>query len=362
MRRGFFWYYLEKNDHPAPPVLPDIQNPCHRIRWHENNRFLFRVYYYEGKISIDFYHALSDAYGASRFLATLAAQYLRLLGHEIPPGESVLDINEPASSEELEDSFVRFASSKAKNKTHNSFVYHAKGERLPAHTMNITTGYIPVDILHAKAKSYGVTITEFLSSVLLDVMYHKQLNEKRKQKDVCVQIPVNLRNTFPSITLRNFSLCYSARINPNMGEYTFEEILRQVSLYLRYINNPKELNTMMSANLKLETNPFMRSIPLFLKNIGVGLAYQMIGEKKISIMLSNFGVARLPAEMEPFVERFILMTGPGRVNGARWAAVSYQNTLALTAANIYKESDMERELFTRLVKMGIPVKIESNRN
>ncbi len=27
MRRGLFWYYLEKNKYPAPPVLPDIKTP-----------------------------------------------------------------------------------------------------------------------------------------------------------------------------------------------------------------------------------------------------------------------------------------------------------------------------------------------
>ena len=31
MRRGFFWHYLEKNDRLAPPIQPDIQNPCHRV-------------------------------------------------------------------------------------------------------------------------------------------------------------------------------------------------------------------------------------------------------------------------------------------------------------------------------------------
>ncbi len=61
VRRGFFWHYLEKNDRLAPPIQPDIQNPCHRVNWRENNRFLFRVYYHEKRISIDFYHALSDA-------------------------------------------------------------------------------------------------------------------------------------------------------------------------------------------------------------------------------------------------------------------------------------------------------------
>ncbi len=362
LRRGFFWYYFEKNECLAPPVLPDIQNPCHRIRWHENKRFLFRVYYYESKISVDFYHALSDAYGASRFLSTLAAQYLRLLGIDIPPGEGLLNINEKATSAELEDSFMRFGSSKAKPKKREGYVYHARGKKMPAHTMNITTGFIPVNEINAKAKQYGATITEFIAAMLLDVLYHKQLEEKRKQKEISVQIPVNLRNSFLSNTLRNFSLCYDVRINPNMGEYSFEEILKQVSLYLRYINNPKELNAMMSSNLKLETNPFLRSFPLFMKKIGIGISFILTGERRTSILLSNLGVVNIPAEMRDHVERYILMTGPGKLNGARIGAVSFNNTLALTFANIYRESDIERELFTRMVKMGIPVKIESNRD
>jgi hypothetical protein len=172
---------------------------------------------------------------------------------------------------------------------------------------------------------------------------------------------VNLRNTFDSETLRNFSLCYDVRINPAMGDYTFEEIVRQVSLYLKYVNNPKELNAMMTANLKLETNLFMRLFPLFVKNIGIGIAFRLTAEKKTSVLFSNLGVVRLPEEMYEHVERCILMTGPGKLNGARVGAVSYRDTLAITFADIYEETDIEREFFTRLVKMGIPVKIESNR-
>lgn len=362
MRSGFFWYYLEEQRDNSPPIMPDVQNPCHRVKWNENNGYLFRVYYHENRISVEFYHALTDAYGTSRFISTVTAQYLRLQGHEILPGESVLDINEKASQDELTDAFRRFAT--AKNATHkmNQFVYHAKGTKMPAHMVNVTTGYIPVDQLKAKAKEYGVTITEFLAAVLLDVHYHHQLNHsEHKLKPVSVQIPVNLRNTFPTKTLRNFSLCYSAKIDPNLGEYTFEEIVRHVSAYLRYINNEKELNGMMSGNLKIESNMFARFLPLFVKNLGVGISFLITGEQSTSVLLSNLGIVKFPKEMEPFVENVLLMAGPGKLNGARCGAASYKNTLALTVANIYKENELERQIFTRLVKMGIHVKIESNR-
>lgn len=362
IRRGFFWYYLEKNKYEAPPVMEDIQNPCQRVRWNENLGFLFRVYYYKTRLSVEFFHALTDAYGASRFLMTLTACYLRLTGKDIPAGYSVLDINEQASSEELEDAFLKVTPSKVKKNRRKKFVYHARGTKMPAHMVNLTTGYMPVEVLKKEAKRYSVTITEFVAAVLVDVMYRKQLEEKRRQKEVSVQIPVNLRNTFGSQTLRNFSLCYDARIDPNLGEYTFEEILKSISLYLRYINNEKELRSMVTANLSLEKNFFMRGLPLFIKNAAIGLAFLITGEKTTSVLLSNLGVVKVPDEMNQYIDRVMLTAGPGKINGTRFTSVSCAGKFALSVANIYSESDIEREVFTRFVKMGIPVKIESNRN
>ncbi len=362
MRRGFFWNYFEKNPNEVPPVLPDIANPCHRMLWYENKRYLFRVYYYEKRIAVEFHHSLSDAFGASRFVMTLTAVYLRSTGKTIPNGESVLDIDAPPEPEEMEDAFLRFATSKVKSKRTRGFVYHFKAKRLPKHHISVTTGYMPVSVVKEISKRYGVTITEFLAAVLLETMYKLQKEQNKiKPKPVSVQIPVNLRNTFHSKTLRNFSLCYSTRIDPRRGEYTFEEILSQVSHYLRYINNPKELNAMMAGNIGLERNPLMRSLPLIVKNLAIGLAFKMTGEKTISGLISNIGIIKAPDELSQYIEKLMIMTGPGVVNGSRCASVTFNETLALSVANIFESTAIQRELFTSLVKHGVPVKIESNK-
>lgn len=362
MRRGFFWYYLEKNEHKIPPVQPDIKNPCYRIHWRENRGFLFRVYYYENKISVDFFHALTDGAGATSFVSTLAAEYLRLAGHKITPGEKVLDLDVKADPGELEDSFARYGDSKGKPRHREGFVYHAKGTKMPSHTANITTGYVSSGAVLAKAREYGVTVTEFFAALMLDILYRKKKRESRKQKQVSVQIPVDLRRWFPSKTLRNFTMCYDVRIDPSLGDYTFEEILKQVSLYLRYINNPKELNAMMTSNLKLERNFLLRAMPLAIKRAGIWISFILTGERRTSFLLSNVGVVKLPADMREHVNHFIFMPGPGRINPARIGIGSFQDTMAITFANAFEESDLERELFTRLVRMGIHVKIESNRD
>ena len=363
MKNGLFWHYLEKNPHEVPPVLPDSANPCLRIKWSENRGYLIRVFYYENRVSVEFYHVITDGYGASRFFVTLLAVYLRLKGVDVPCGGAVLDIDEKPDESEREDAYLKFVKSKAKAKRIEKFAYQAKDKRLPKHFLNITTGYMPVDVLKAKAAEHGVTITEYLAAVLVWVMYNLQKSEPiNREKPVGVQIPVNVRQFFDTQTLRNFMLCYSFQIDPKMGEYTFPEIVKQLSLYLRYVNNEKTVQAMMNGNAGFEKNPVMRIIPSFVKDFGINVLYKFTGEKATSSLLTNVGVIKTPKEMEPYIEKMMLMTGPGMVNAARCAAVSYNGILALSMTNIYQSTRVQRELFTTLVKFGIPVKIESNRS
>lgn len=361
IRRGLFWYYFEKNPN-EPDVLPDIKNPCYRINFKENKGFLFRVFYIGDRINVDVYHALSDGHGASVFLFTLVGEYLRLMGEEVHYNQFVLDIREKPRYSEIEDSYSRYADSKVPYDRKDKWVYHAKGTKMPMHVTNYTVGVMSFKELHSVAKTYGVTITEFLAAILMDIHYRKQLRENKKQREICVQIPVNLRKAFPSETLRNFVLCLRVKIDPNLGDYTFEEIVRSVSLQLKLANDPKLTNSLMTQNMKHERNPVTKHIPLVIKDLGIAIGFSITAEQTTSTLISNLGAIRLPESVEKHIEKAVFFTGPGMVNGARCGVVSVGDNLVFTFSNCYKESDIEREFFTRLVKMGVHVKIESNRD
>ncbi|MBQ4266700.1 MAG: alcohol acetyltransferase, partial [Clostridia bacterium] len=132
IRKGFFWHYFERNPN-IPQVLPDIKNPCYRIKFRENDGFLFRVYYRGRNISVDVYHALCDGYGAAVFLSTLTGEYLRLKGKKVQYNDFVLDVTEKPKKEELEDAYLKYASSKVKYNRRDKFVYHAVGTKVPKH-------------------------------------------------------------------------------------------------------------------------------------------------------------------------------------------------------------------------------------
>ena len=114
MRKGVFWRYLEPNDRPGPFVKPDIANPCMPMSFQNENRYLIRIYYYQKRISLEVFHSLSDGGGAMYLLRTLTAVYLRLKGYRIPVGQGVLDLCEEPDPEELEDAYIRYASSRVR--------------------------------------------------------------------------------------------------------------------------------------------------------------------------------------------------------------------------------------------------------
>lgn len=362
LRKGLFWRYLEPNHRPGPFVQPDIENPCMPMHFKANNRYLIRVYYYEKRISLEVFHSLSDGTGALYFLKTMTAVYLGLLGHPIPEGSGVLDIHEPPKPEEMEDAYLRYASSGVKRPRSQGSAYRVRGTREPFYTLNIICGVIPVDQLKKVSKKYQVTITEYLNAVLLYALLQKQKEEKPlKERPVKLAMPVNLRSFFPSETLRNFISMVYPSIDPRMGEYAFQEILLEVHNYMRYYINAKFLNADITTNAAVQKNPLIRIVPLFLKDFVVRRFYAHVQDAQSSAGLTNVGVVRVPEEMQPFVERFDVLMGQPFSARTNCAIISYANTLTINFASSIKETDVERYFFCKLVQDGIPVKIETNR-
>ena len=360
LHKGVFWYYLDTNENP-PRVERDVSNPCKKIDKRENNGYCFRVRYYRCRIAVELFHSIADGTGAMIFLKTLAARYLQLQGIDIPAVEGVLDCQEEPKPEELEDSHAKYARFRHIESRRESKAYHPRMTRKPIPDVNLITGIMPVEQVHARAKALGVTINEYLAGTLCYAFYQQQKREGgRRQYPVKVSIPVNMRAFYPSQTVRNFALFVNPGVDPAYGEYTFEEIVLHIHHFMRLRLNEKYLNAVLSANVGNEKNLAMRAAPLFLKNFAMGLAYRLYGESRYSIGFSNLGVMKVPGEMDPYVERFDFYMGPPRYNTHGSAAVSFHDKLYFTFIGAVEETDIERLFFTELVKRGIHVLVESN--
>lgn len=361
LRAGLFWYYFEKNRKRAL-ITEDAVNPCIRLYTKDNNGYLFRVRTHERRVSLEVFHSVSDGVGGITFIKTLVAQYLRLKGYDIPYTHGVLDCAEKPAAEETEDAFLRYYNKKAVRPWKETRAYRIQGTEEQGHTLNIISGIMSASQVKAKAKAFGVTVTDYLVAAYMYALYTVQMQQHPKKiLPIKVSVPVNLRAFFKTNTLRNFSSYVNPEINANWGDYTFEEVLYTVHHCLKSEFTGKTLMSKMSKNVKSEKNMLVRVTPLVLKNPIIHVIYSLAGESRITSTLSNVGVMEVPDEMARHIERFDVMLGAPRLNRINCTACTYGDVLNVCFSSVIKETDIEREFFTLLVRSGLHVKIESNR-
>lgn len=362
IRKGLFWRYLEANDRPGPFVQPDIKNPCMPMPFKTNNRYLIRIYYHESRIALEAHHSLGDGTGGMCVLQTITAQYLRLLGKEIENGGFVLDIGGKPEPEELEDAYMRYANSKVRPPRPQEKTYRVRGTKEPFYTLNIIDGIMSTKEVRQVAQRYQATVTEYLNAVLLEALLQKQEQDFHiGLRPVKIAMPVNLRRFFPSKTLRNFITMIYPGIDPRLGDYTFEEIVVQVHNYMQYYINDKFLRGDITTNAATQRNLLIRIVPLFIKDFVVRTFYTKVQDKNSSAGLTNMGALWVPESMKPYIERFDIYMGQPFSSRTNCAIISFEDVLTINFASSIVEADVERYFFRRLVRDGIHVRIESNR-
>lgn len=363
IRKGLFWRYLEPNNRPGPYVKPDIRNSCMPMPFKANNRYVIRIYYYEKRISFESHHSLGDGSGGMCVLQTITAMYLRLLGHTISNQYYVLDVNAIPDPEEFEDAYLRYANAKVRPPRPGEKTYRVRGTKESFYTLNVIDGIISVKAVAAAASKYNATITEYLNAVLLYSLLQKQESEWHlKLRPIRIAMPVNLRRFFPSKTLRNFIAMIYPAVDPRLGDYSFDEIIQHVHNYMQYHINEKFLRGDITTNAATQQNPFIRIVPLFIKDFVVRQFYTKIQDRNSSAGLTNMGALKVPEDMKPYIERFDIYMGQPFSSRTNCAIVSFEDILTINFASSIIEADVERLFFRKLVQDGIHVKIESNRD
>ena len=325
LKKGFFWYRLEEID-KAPHVIPECWYPCSSMTKEEVRNCAFRVMYHESRISVEFFHSLTDGNGGLIFLKTLTAEYLsQKNGVNIPFEMGVYDRAETPKESEFEDSFLKNNGSVSKSRREKDS-YNIRGTKTDGF-LYLTTGIIQINDIIKVSKQHNVTLTTFLVSVMIYSAMKLQDVEtpcRSKQKPVKIMIPVNLRNYFNSNSMRNFVLYITPGIEANAGE----------------------------------KNNFLKILPLFIKNIAMKIIYTSVGEKKSCLTMSNLGIVKIPEEMECFVDRFDFTLGAQLKGVNNCGILSYKDKIYINMIRSIEEPKLEDMFFSNLSGMGIDVLIE----
>lgn len=358
LRRGLFWYYFEENG-KIPQVQRESTYPCRYFDPHGNRKFLFRVTYFQNRINLEVFHALTDGLGAVHFLKSLTARYLDLKngGNEYwgPADEH----GGKEKEFQVEDSYL----CNYRKMHHRSYssapAYRLEGNYLHLGAEQVLHGYISVSQLKAVCKKHEVSITKYLAAVLIWSIWQEYLHGEPWDQPVALNLPINLRAFFGSETMANFFAVTLIGYLFRSPDMDFETLLGIVSRQMDKKIDKKRLEENISYNVSNEKKWYLRVIPLPIKRLALNLVFRL-KDRAYTMTLSNVGPIRMDPEYEAQIQRFHMMIGVSRRQPLKCAVCAFGDEIAVTFTSVFADSRLQRRFFEKLRQDGLKVRLEGN--
>ncbi|MGI5967875.1 MAG: hypothetical protein ACOX65_13205 [Anaerotruncus rubiinfantis] len=354
LRKGLFWYYLEASEREAS-IHEEDTRPCAPLYDRVRKNLLFKVTYYQNRINLEVYHALSDGTGALQFLRLLAYHYLTLRhAGDFPEGPPPMDYD-ASFAQKKADSFRKYYSeAPPRLPEHAPSAVRVRGARLTEHRIRVIEGHLSAKAAVALAREHGASVTAFLAAALLCAI-HEEIPVRYRKKPVVLTVPVNLRNYFPSESARNFF----GTINVGYGfpeGWTFPDVVAAVAQSFTEELTADRLRQRMNEFSALEHNALARIMPLAAKDVVMQLANRF-KKREVTGMLSNIGRIAMPEALRPYIRLFDVFTSTNRVN---LCMCSYGDTMALSFTAPFVSTDIQKNFFRILSGFGLSITIHSN--
>jgi len=347
LRQGLFWYYLDENP-KMPMVEKESKMPCTYINLKKSNGYLFQVYYYKKRISIECFHALTDGYGAMEFLKALLYNYLKQK-HSISADGLRLNGNSP---EDVEDSYKKYATEDHSD-TDSVAVKHINGTPTHIEGAFVHHGIINASEVNQVAKTFNTTITVFLTA-----LYLKSLMSVIKEGPIVVAIPVNLRKMFPSKTLRNFSYVINVKCEK---DESLEKMIEIVSSQFIDQLDKNHLQGQFSKNVDFENNMALKLTPNVIKSVFLKQARTFKSKKVVTSILSNPGIVKLPETMIPYVNHFECVLYASTPHCLNMGIATFNNKMVISLSRNIKEKHIIDDFYSQLKKTtGLDIELHSN--
>lgn len=359
LRMGLFWYYFEENTAPLKVFVDDgiVLKP---INTRKTNNYFFRVSYFKKKISIDFFHAITDGVGATEFFKCLLHRYFELMGLKFEL-KNIIDINSEPLNEEIEDSFnTNYEKDfKLDKKSLKQFAGNAplniKGKLFKNEGYGVIFGTLSVAELKAKAAELNTSMTTLLIALLTKAIVATQKLSKKK-KPVVIMVPVNLRKPFNSVTLRNFVLFARLEIEPDENK-SLEEYIVECGEQLKAGVAKRSLQDRINTAERCARAPIFKYMPIVFKYVALKLG-KMILKSRQTVILSNIGSIDLPENFP--LDRYMININVTSASPLNVGVASWKDKLTVTFTRSIAETEVERSFFKSLADLGLSVSVASN--
>lgn len=346
IKKGVFWHYIDSTKRRFS-VEPETEIPCKPMNVSASGSQSFRIIYYKNRISVEFFHILTDGTGGMTFLKTLVAEYLRLCGIRIPCGDGVLNINDYPAADESSNDFLHTAPSEKASGFIDKPAVQMSGRLARIKPCQILHFDLNSNHLKAAAAQKDSTVTAFILALMFAA---GKAATDETEGSIHIQVPVNMRKFYPSNTIRNFALYCSIRM-PLSRIGGVDDILPEIARQLSENASIEAMSKMMNTTVKLVR--MLKFVPLFIKRPAARLIYGFLGDKVFSNTLSNLGVVKLPAEMSPYIKQMDFVLGTGITNRASCSMVTLGNTATFSITKMTADPSFETKLYDLFKENGL---------
>ena len=355
LKKGVFWHYLDAVKKRFT-VEEETGVPCQSLKVSINGSNSFRVMYYQNRISAEFFHVLTDGTGAMVFLKAVAAEYLRLLG--VVPGKDepsdIWNVNDTPLMEEFENNFANVEKAKSSSGFVDKQALQMNGVLAKRRPCRILHFKMSASQLHAKAKSYGTTITTYMLSQMF--LACSAATDELKG-EINIQVPVNMRKFYPSKTVRNFSMYCGIRL-PIENITTKEMLIPEIANQLTVKSDKEPMHEMITAAVNLVSA--LRFIPLIIKLPVAKMVYGILGEKIYTTTFSNLGVVKMPPSLMEHIESMDFCLGAQETNRLACTLITCGDVATFSISKMTQDPTFEEKMYALLSEDGIDITVEGS--
>lgn len=379
LRRGVFWYYLEESE-KKPRARFETETPMRPIYHYDRRELLFRVLYRNKQIHFEVFHALTDGTGAMWFFEDLLAEYARF---RYIKKQDNWDKRKKADTE---DSFKRYFKKKKQDtgvdrsteslehiyeekvidqqdpsedrvESAKGNIYRIKGEHTPDHRPRVIYLNLDVKEVLKLSRKEGVSLTIYLTALYVLSVYQAKTT-KEEETTISVSVPVNLRQFFPSVSVRNFfstvlvSYCFKKDEKIDLND-----ICKEMDQQLKNQLKKEELEKHLQRYIDFEFNPLARILPRVVKDFVLKVINKK-NNRKITVAMSNLGIVHLPEEMDGIVEDIYFSTSVIR---PQFCMISYGNHLNVSFTSPFMETAIYQIFVRYLTEQGLDVTMDANK-
>lgn len=353
LKKGVFWHYLDSTKRRFN-VYEENDIPCQCLKVSQSGSQSFRVLYYNTRISIEFFHVLTDASGGLEFLKSLVSEYIRLKGIIINDNKGILNVNDIPDAEEYKNEFENISKTVQTTGLYNKVATQMDGNLARLKPCKILNFKLDSNKLKEVAHKYNATISTYILAIMFLCC---KASCEVYDGEFSIQVPVNMRKYYKVKTLRNFSMYCGIRLPINEIKEV-KSLIPLVEQQLKEKSSENEMHSMLYSTKKLIKS--LRFIPLIIKQPIAKIISGIIGDKAFTSTLSNIGVVDFPSEYKDYLQDVEFTLNTSTIARASCGVASFNGITTISITKLTIDPSFENKMYHFLKQEGLDVLVEGS--